>query len=122
MRKLITEDVKEFLPLYLESIEWNDPYLNLKGRGWNFSSVCSWRVVYKDKLMSGCYDDDAQETIRKLENSTIEKVLIQSNELSVDPVFIFSNEFKLEFFSTTYYEPWVFGLPPGMVFVGSPSA
>ncbi|MBN9378013.1 MAG: hypothetical protein BGO14_00830 [Chlamydiales bacterium 38-26] len=118
----ITEYVNKSLPLYLETIEWDDPSLTIIGKEWSFYSLSSWRIVYENKLICGCYDKEATDKLKLLESSYIENIWIQSNFLTVDPVFIFANEYILELFSTTYLEPWIFRLSSKDVYVASPSA
>ena len=120
MKKLI-ENITGFLPLSISSIEWNDPSLIIIGENWKFSTVSSWRLIKNDRLVCGCYDQEALEFIKKIEKSFVDSLTIQSNELPTDPVFILSNGYKLEIFATTFLEPWIFELPSGLVYVASPS-
>ena len=113
--------VSSFLPLPVETVEWNDPNLILAGMTWSFSSVSSWRIIKDNKLVSGCYDKDSASISSILKNSEIILVEIQSSQLYIDPVFTFSNGYKLEIFSTTFLEPWIFDFSSGIVYVASPS-
>lgn len=120
MKKLI-ENISDFLPLSIHSIEWNDPNLIIIGENWKFSTVSSWRLIKKNKLICGCYDVEAIEVIKEIKDLSINSIDVQSIQLLVDPVFIFSNEYKLEIFATTFFEPWIFEIPSGLVYVASPS-
>lgn len=118
----IINDLSNFLPLSMDSIEWSDPTLILIGKNWSFSTVSSWRIIKNNKLIAGCYDEDALKIIKELSKSKVVSVEIQSNHISIDPVFIFSNGYKLEIFSTTFLEPWTFDFSSGTVYVASPSS
>lgn len=117
MIKEIISNTSPFLPLKITSIEWIDPILNIIGNNWNFSSVGSWRIVNNCKLICGCYDRMAEEAINQLSTSSIISIGIQSDHFPEDLVFEFANGYKLEFFSTTYYDPWTFTTPSGIFYV-----
>ena len=117
----IIKDVINFTPLIVDYIEWNDPILSFGGNNWSFYSVSSWRAILNNKLDFACYDDVTEEKLKRLQNNHIISIEIQSNHLPSDPVFVFSNGYKLEIFSVTYLEPWVFGSPTTIVHIGSPS-
>jgi len=121
MIKKVIKDISVFLPLFLEAVEWNDPNLILIGKTWSFSTISCWRIINGNKLICGCYDKEVIEVLDQIKNTSIVSIEIQSNHLFADPVFIFSNGYKLEVFSTTYYEPWIFGSPSGIDYDASPS-
>ncbi|WP_068468687.1 hypothetical protein [Candidatus Protochlamydia phocaeensis] len=121
MMKKIIKNVARFLPLHIDSVEWNDPNLILIGKDWSFSTIGCWRLIDHNKLECGCYDEESIISIQKIKNLSIVAIDIQSTQLSVDPVFTFSNGYKLEVFSTTFLEPWIFDFSSDVVYVASPS-
>ena len=114
-------EIEQFLPLNLESSEWNDPVLHFYGKNWGFSTMSPWRIVQNNRLLFGWSDETVENVINKIKNYTIVSIQIQSNDFPVDPVFIFSNGYRLEVFSTFYLDPWVFQLPSGAFYNGNPS-
>src|SRR5258708_4085039 len=121
MIKSIIRDVEKFLPLNVEAVDWSDPVLTLTGPRWSFSTMSSWRLVENRVQICGCDDEFAQEMISDLEGVNIIAIEIQSMILLVDPVFVFSNSKKLEIFSSSYLEPWIFNFSSGITYVASPS-
>lgn len=120
--KELIDDVSPFLPLQVDFITWNDPALILAGKGWELSTVSSWRIVNnKNVLELGCYDKGALEALEELQKNPIVSIELQSSHLLSDPFLIFGNGYKLEVFSTTFLEPWVFNSPSGIAYVASPS-
>ena len=124
MIKKIIKEFTQLLPLSVEKIEWNDPSLILIGNNWNFATITSWRIINANELICGCYDKNAGDEIQKLKQFKIISIDIQSNHLSIDPIFEFSDEYKnrckLEIFSTTFLEPWIFDFSSDVVYVSSP--
>lgn len=121
MIKEIIKDIKQPMSLIVDYTEWSDPVLSFGGNNWSFYSVSSWRVIVNNKLDFACYDSVAEEKLKNFLNNNIISLEIQSDHLPSDPIFVFSNGCKLEIFSVTYLEPWVFGFHPHIVYVGSPS-
>lgn len=117
----IIRNIAVFLPLSIDLIEWNDPCLTLVGKNWNFFTTSSWRIIESNKLICGCYDNDAFKTLNEIKNLDIISIDIQSNHLLADPIFLISNGYKLEIFSTIFFEPWTFNFSSGIVYVSSPS-
>ena len=113
--------IDSFLPLVPSTILWDSPNLNISGANWSFYTSCAWRIIDKEKMICGCEDLDTAEILNLLVDIEIVKIFPQSKNLSIDPVFVFSNGYKLELFSTTYFEPWTFALPQDPVYVASPS-
>ncbi len=121
MMRRIIKDVANFLPLHVDSVEWNDPNLILAGKGWSFSTIGSWRLIKNSKLECGCYDEKSGLIIQKMQGASIVSIDVQSIHIAADPVFIFSNGYKMEIFSTTFLEPWIFNFSSNVVYVASPS-
>lgn len=121
MMKQIIQSVTKKLPLMIESIDWDDPILTLAGKDWNFSTRSSWRICNENVLVVGCYDSEATKIINTIKNCQITSVEIQGKYSKFDPVFRLSNGLLIEFFSTTYYEPWTFDFSSGIVYVASPA-
>ncbi len=119
--KNLFKNISDSLPLEITTALWEYPNLNLSGENWSLNINCSWRIIDNDKLLCGCEDTDAEEVLTKLKSLSIIEIKPQSAFLPIDPTLILSNSYKLEIFSTTYFEPWIFELPNKPVFVASPS-
>ncbi len=117
----IIRNIAAFLPLSIDLIEWNDPCLTLVGKNWNFFTTSSWRIIDSNKLICGCYDNDGFKTLNEIKKLDIISIDIQSNHLPAYRIFLISNGYKLEIFSTTFFEPWTFNFSSGIVYVSSPS-
>ena len=109
IEKMISK-VNQYLPLKICGVEWDTAQFLLNGPGWNFASLCAWRITFKNHIVLGSYDPDSEQKIAKLKNLEIIEIIYQENLLKVDPVFILSNEQRIEFFSTDTFEPWTFGI------------
>lgn len=121
MIRKICEKGKLFLPLKIEVISWNDPELLLYGERWSFNTLSSWRIVNNGRLLCGCYDESSKEIIEQLTDLSIVTIDPQTIDLPIDLAFGISNGYKLEIFSTSYYEPWTLGLPNEPLYVACPS-
>ncbi len=119
--KTLFKTINSYVPLSIISVEWSYPALNISGPNWIFNINCAWRITDNQKLVCGCEDPDASEVLKNLIDQEIIEILSQSTSLSIDPILVLSNNYKLEVFSTTYLEPWIFELPNKSVFVSSPS-
>lgn len=120
MQQLCLEAASE-LPLKIESLEWDDPVLNFYGHNWGFSTMSAWRIVQDGVIVCSSQEQNKASYLQKMKGEWIKSIEIQSEELPVDPVFILSNGYRLEIFSTFYLEPWVFRLPTGGFYNGSPA-
>ena len=99
---------KKFLPLKISTINWNGTQFHMYSEKWAFYSLSSWRITRNNKINFGCDDNNSVDLIKMINNQEIIDIEIQDNLLKIDPVFILSNDSKLEFFSTDTYEPWTF--------------
>lgn len=115
------KEVREALPLRVDSIDWQDPVLVVSGMEWNLRCSCAWRVSQEGVLLFGCWDREAGGRILDLIGLDLVEVSPQSSTVAVDPAFVASNGWRLELFSTDSTEPWVLRTPSGPVLVGSPS-
>jgi hypothetical protein len=115
------ENTKASLPLYVRSVDWEDPLLLISGDGWSLRCMCPWRISSKGIVLFGCWDHRAAEGILDVIGLALVNVGLQSPSVPVDPTFDFNNAWRLELFSTDSDEPWVFRPPNGPVLVGSPT-
>lgn len=109
IEKMIIQ-VKQYLPLKISEVQWDGTVFQIYGDGWNFTTLSSWRILNKNKMILGCFDDNSEESISCLKNIEIVDISFQSDLLKIDPKFILSNGQSLEIFSTDTYEPWIFFL------------
>ena len=114
--------LSRILPLSIERAEWSDPILSICGGGWSFNTTSTWRLVDEDKLISGSEDESSKNAIKGLVGLDIVRCEPMSSTPTLDPRFVYKNGLKLEVFSATVTEPWVFSLRDGPTFVASPSS
>ncbi|WP_068469990.1 hypothetical protein [Candidatus Protochlamydia phocaeensis] len=100
--------VQQYLPLKILNITWDGTVFQIYNDNWNFTTLSSWRISTKNKLILGCFDERAEQSIDYLKGMEIVGIEAQTSYLKIDPVFILSNEQRLEIFSTDTYEPWTF--------------
>lgn len=113
--------IREFLPLRIDELDFNDPVVVLAGQGWSVSIACPWRLMREGLLLTSIEDSNAEARLRELVGSTVVDVVAQTGARpSSDPVLVLSDEARLEIFSDTDLDPWVVRLP-GKTFVGSAS-
>lgn len=121
MTNKILKELENYLPLTVEDATWNYPILHFYGKGWGFSTMTAWRLLQDGKLITGSDEDRACTTIENLKNLQVISFQFQLIDFPVDPVFIFSNNYILEIFSTFFLDPWLFGLPNGSSYNGNPA-
>ncbi len=108
-------------PLLVEEIAWDESILVIRGKDWKFYTRNPWRIINREKLICGCYDDEIADELNQLQSDVIVSITEQTIRLPVDIAFEFSRGVFLEIFSVSGYEPWVFNTPSGFVYVASPS-
>jgi len=111
--------VKQCLPLKISTITWDGTVLNMYSENWSFTTLSAWRISAGDKVIYGCYDQDSAKLIEAIGDSQIIDIFTQEDKLKIDPVFLLSNNYRLEIFSTDTFEPWVFKSNSGF-FVATP--
>lgn len=116
----LIEKSKNFLPLQIESVEWNDPELIIQGKDWGFNTLSCWRLTRNNQYLCGSYDENSHEIVHLLIDNNIISLHLQSFDLRIDPAFKFSNEIVLEIFTVTSFEPWTFYIPGGPLYVSCP--
>lgn len=121
MIEIMINEVPEHLPLKISTITWDGTSLQVYGEGWSLNTLSAWRLSVLRKMICGCYDSKASECIQNLVGETIVAVEIQDNFLRIDPVFVLSNEMRLEIFSTDTFEPWTFNIDKVGFYVPTPS-
>lgn len=96
------------LPLTVQRASWADPILTLGGSDWSFSSISSWRIgIAGGNVSKACADSSGvEDAVTKLVGQNVVQVKPQSEEVPIDPVFVFTDGTILEVFSTDTYEPW----------------
>ena len=113
--------IKQYLPLKISDVIWDGTVFQMYGSTWNFTTLSAWRISTNDKMIFGCFDKDSTQLISFLKTVKILDINIQTNLLKIDPVFILSNDQKIEIFSTDAYEPWTFQIGELGVFTATPS-
>lgn len=109
IESMITE-VRQILPLKLSEVLWDGTIFHIYGANWSFVTLSAWRVSTTNKIIFGCYDENSISLVNSLKNLEIVDIDFQTVSLPVDPIFILSNEQKIEIFSTDTYEPWTFNI------------
>lgn len=102
--------VKKYLPLSVKGISYEAGVLNFYGDNWTFATLSAWRIITKERVIKGCFDNDIDNFIENFKLPIIVNIKFQSSTLVIDPVFIFSDDQMLEIFSTDTYEPWTLNL------------
>lgn len=114
-------EVKEVLPLKISTVIWDDPVFQIYAEDWNFTTLNSWRITSKKKMILGCSDKHSSEVIEMLTNLEIIGVSFQNDLLKIDPIFFLSNGERIEIFSTDAFEPWTFQFHSSGLYIAMPS-
>lgn len=114
-------NAENYLPLKIEFSQWNDVNFNIHGSDWGFNTLSAWRITKDGKIIYGSNDKSDDDFIDILTGVSIISIYSQNLLFKVDPVFILSNEQKLEIFSTDTYEPWTFSLQETCYYCACPS-
>ncbi len=115
-------ETKQYLPLTILEVKWDGTLFQIYGPKWNFTTLSAWRISTNSKIVLGCYDEKSEKLIDYLKNLEIVDIDFQNNLLKIDPVFVLSNDQKIEIFSTDTYEPWTFRVDELGFFSATPSA
>ena len=111
--------IDEFKPLALDGIDWDGFTFSISSGLWRFSTNCPWRLLNAKKLITGCCEKNASQDINRMNKCQITAITTQTVNFPVDPVFDFSDGYRLEIFSTKSKESWRFYLPDGRIIIGS---
>lgn len=113
------EYIKKKLPFTITTLNWEEPLLHLSGEEWKFNARTEWRLISRDKVVVGCYDDNSLAALEGLKCLQVVSVFSQS-EYFFDPVFVFENGSILEIFSSsTSEETWTLHFKDENVFIES---
>lgn len=114
-------EVKQYLPLKISEVQWDGTIFQIFGSKWSFTTLSAWRISTKNKVVFGCFDNNSLQLINSLKDVEILDITFQTELLKIDPVFILSNEQRIEIFSTDTYEPWTFRVDELGFFSATPS-
>lgn len=121
MIEKMLKNISQFLPLKIDNSQWDNVNFHLHGPNWNFNSMCAWRISEENKVIHCCYDSTYEEIIDVIAGLSIVDVYSQNTLLQIDPVFILSNKYKLEIFSTDIFEPWLFSINEKDYYIACPN-
>lgn len=102
--------ISSYLPLCIESVEWDGDVLNISGEGWRFTTNSVWRISHEKELLFGCWDDEVGIFLEELVGVCVVEFVWLINEQPIDPSLLLSNGRRLDVFCSSSYEPWVMGL------------
>lgn len=114
------DKIEYSLPLFVNDISYKEGKLILRGKDWKLIVSSSWRFVDGNTVIFGGSEKCVQEVFPQIKTNHLESIQLQSNQFPVDPVFFFSNRYRLEIFSAKCQEAWRFELPNGTVIGNSP--
>jgi len=63
----MTTEVRSFLPLQIDKIEYNSDILTIYGKGWKFTKQSAWRVSKNSDLLFACFSKNAEDLVKELE-------------------------------------------------------
>ena len=115
-------EITDFLPLMIDKIVDEGSVLKLQGKDWQFSVNSAWRVIHQNENSDffGRGEPHGKKDLSVLKNSSIQSVQIQTERFPIDPVFFFSNNYRLEVFSASSHDSWKLQLPQGKVILSIP--
>jgi hypothetical protein len=108
------------MPLKIEETLWNGATFQMYGEGWSFATLSAWRLSTSENVICGCYDQHSEGAVKALVEQSILKIEMQESLLRIDPVFILSNDLRLEIFSTDTFEPWTFEVNGSGLYIATP--
>ena len=120
---MVREFIRQFHkvgPLTISEVQYDDYNLSLMGAGWSLNTTSSWRILSNDGLF-GNHDGETKEIIKFLIGETIASIN-EFGEADLDFTLSFGNGNKLQVFSNSYFEPWIFNFDGQITLVaGYPS-
>ena len=113
IRNFLIESAKA-LPLIVESASFEDGLVSLRGDQFVFYTTMPWRIMLHNHIVCGSSREAFDlEIFCKLKNQNVVDIKTQSNFLTIDPVFFFSNGYIFECFTVHFIEPWTMSTPVG---------
>lgn len=112
-------ELSDLLPILIDDITYKNDVLTISGSNMKFICKCPGRFIIDDSLIYPLSESRAIKLQEKIKNCHINSIQAQSPHLKIDPVFSFSNGIKLELFSTSKSEPWIFELSGGKTISGT---
>jgi hypothetical protein len=122
MIEAMLRKIKPHLPLKISEVIWESDVFRMHGKGWNFVTTSAWRVSTENKVILGCYDyhSDTIHVLNQIKNLHIVDIWPQTESLKIDPVFLLSNQQKIEIFSAGIHKPWSLQIDPLPIFIATP--
>lgn len=113
--------LRDQFPLFISDFYCDDLRIGISGENWNFIAMSPWRIVDNEKIIMGCHEKDPIKIGSQIIGESIVGCDALSKSPSLDPRLVLSNGWRVEVFSADTFEPWVFKLPKGFIFIGSGS-
>lgn len=90
----------------IEFAEFDGANLSIRGSGWSFNTLASWRLVRQNRIAIGCEDKGAADAVKSLVGLKVESVGMQAHSGTADPAFHLDNDSILEVFGSSTTETW----------------
>lgn len=111
-------EIRKLLPLTVKETLHKPGCLTLSAADWSLTVPSSWRFVKDDNEIFGQTEQGGRDIVRIMKDIKVMEIQQQSDHFSVDPIFFFSNSFRLELFTASANTAWEFLAPSGKKIVG----
>jgi len=116
IRMDMTTEIRSFLPLQIDKIEYNSDILTIYGKDWKFTTQSAWRVSKNSDLLFACFDKNAEELVKELEKTSVIDIKWLISVQKADPSFLLSDGLRIDVFTSFSYDSWKIELPNGEIY------
>lgn len=103
--------------LLITEVQYDDYNLLIMGTGWTLNTTSSWRILSNGELL-GNYDSKTKAELKSLIGESIISIN-QIGDVDIDFSLSFSDGKKLQVFSNSNFEPWIFAMDGETVLVAA---
>lgn len=118
MIERIAADIAGRGPLRISRVDYVDPTVVLAGEDWALAITCPARFVHESSVIAEWADDDVFDKVWDLVGQSIVEARLGSTGNPTDPVFLLTNDYRIEIEADSDWDPWVLHVP-GFTYVGS---
>ncbi len=106
------------LPLIIKDVIWDEDNLCICGDNWSFNTMSPFRII-TDNTLFGNADKEIKSILSQIKGEKIIKLVPFGGNKKLDFSFEVENGYIIEFFSNSYFEPWVFKIEDEITYVPS---
>jgi hypothetical protein len=113
----LVRTITPLLPITVEEIHWNDPFVRLGSERWHLVVGCPWELSRSGDVVLTLESLNVAEGLAGLLGRRLNAISVAANR--IDPIFHFDDSIDLALAADTDFDPWVMSVEGSpLIFVG----